>query len=147
MNDSTVKILGALATLLAASYPFLISFANATYQNMLDHLPQAQHSLLNEITATIVQGVEQSAKTSTLSSTDKKTMAMDAIETILASHHIILPQSLISLAIESAVLMLNEVVVKHPVTTVPVVRGIVAATPTVVYQQPISALPTIIPKG
>lgn len=138
MNDSTVKVLGALSTLLAACYPFLISFARATYQNMLDHLPQAQHTLLSEITATIVQGVEQSASVSTLSSSDKKAMAMNAIETILASHHITLPEPMISLAIESAVYFLNGT--KRPVST-SLSSGIIVANPTVSYTQPISALP------
>jgi hypothetical protein len=93
---------------IATIYPTLCSLAVALFKHLVSRLPQSQQDFLDRAVDTIVQGVEQSAKSGAIDMKNRKDAARSAIDEILEAKKIKLPDSLIDLTIEAAVAALPK---------------------------------------
>lgn len=95
-----------VVALLGVALPLLIPVGQFLYQRLLHALPANQAHMLDSLTQTVVQGVEQSH--SGQPGEAKKAAAVALIEDGAKALHLSVNSSLVDALVESAVYMLNQ---------------------------------------
>lgn len=96
-----------IITALIPLYPFLFALAAALFKWLITKLPKDRQAEMNQVVQTVVQGVEQQFGAGS-SGPEKKQMAVNMINTILASLNITVEPALTNAMIEAAVYALNQ---------------------------------------